>query len=480
MGVIDVTSTVRAVRGWLAIAVFAAGGIVFGAAALAQPGNGVPIEDFGIPPSGDIPILFNDHHVYARPDHLKSGRSLTAIIRNNTILVPLRSMFEQVGATVGYDRSTRTVDVSKPGADVKVTVGKSWVVVNGDERPLDVPPENYKGAILVPLRVISEGMGAFVQWIPSKRVVVIRYVEAGPPGPPEATPPPPTPRPVLSPKPTPTPVATKSPVRVLVKQTYEKYVAGDYLISPKIYNELSGGNSGKKSFELKGAVEFPLLGTTGEIGANYRHVLYPHNANRALTGCAAGTPGCGTVVGTDPKFQSGFCPSADPGCVTTVGFQQTQAQSGLGQIYVTAFTAQEDDADAHFGLEILKPRIYIAVSGLYHTYNYLGYPSVSGIGFGLEKLPDFDQKFSVYGSAFYYPNVTGKYTYPTSAFLGNLSGRQITLAYSEFRYEFGGAIALGKNLYVDIGYAGERMNAKTNAPASTSISAPYIGLGLYF
>lgn len=474
------TSSVRAVRGWLAAAAFAAGALGLGAAAHAQPKNGAPTEDFGTPPSGTVSILFNDHHVYSRPDHLKAGRVLTAIVRNNTILVPLRSMFEQVGATVAYDDSTRTVNVSKPGADVKLTVGKSWVVVNGDERPLDVPPEIYNGAILVPLRVISEGMGAFVQWIPSKHVVVVRYVEAGPPGPPEATPPPPAPAPSRSPKPIETPVATARPARVAQARVHEKYVAGGYLISPKIYNELSGGNTGRASFELKGAVEFPLFGPTWEFGANYRHVLYPHDANRAISGCAAGARGCGTVVGADPNFQSGLCPSTDPGCVTTVGFQGTQSQSGLGQIYVTAFTAQEDDVDAHFGLEILKPRIYVAVGGLYHKYNYLGYPTVSGFGFGIEKLPDFDRKFSVYGSAFYYPNVTGKYTYPTSAFLGNLSGRQITLAYSEFKYEFGGAIALGKNLYVDLGYAGERTNSKSNAPSSTNISEPYIGLGLYF
>ncbi|GAC1306479.1 MAG: hypothetical protein NVSMB19_18670 [Vulcanimicrobiaceae bacterium] len=469
----------RAARGWLALAAFAGGTLGIGSGAFAQPGGDAPRQDFGRPPAGEIPILFNDHHVYARPDRLKQGRVLTAIVRNNTILVPLRSMFEQTGATVAFDPSTRTVDVSKPGADVKVTVGKAWVVINGDERPLDVPPIVYKGAILVPLRVISEGMGAFVQWVPEKRLVSVRYVEAIPPAPPDATPAP-TPRPA---RPVPTPVATPSaqPAAVAaVPQAYRRYVAGDYLIAPKIYNELSAGNTGSRSFEVKGAVEFPLFGPTWELGANYRHVLYPHYANRGLANCTAGTPGCNTVVGTDPRFQAGLCPAADPGCVTTVGYQQTQRQSGLGQIYVTAFTAQEDDVDAHFGLRVAKPRVYLAVSGIFHKYNYLGYPTTSGVGFGIEKLPDFDSKFSVYGSAFYYPRVSGKYTYPSSAFLGALSGRQITLAYSEWKYEIGGALSLGGNLYLDFGYAGARTYAKSNAPSGTNIGAPYVGLGLHF
>ncbi len=49
----------------------------------------VPPANFGSPPSGQIPILFNDHHVYAKPDELKQGRVLAALVRGGTILIPL-------------------------------------------------------------------------------------------------------------------------------------------------------------------------------------------------------------------------------------------------------------------------------------------------------------------------------------------------------------------------------------------------------
>ncbi len=123
-------------------------------AALAQ----APPPDFGSPPSGAIPILYNDHHVYAKPDTLRSGRVLAALVRHGTVLIPLRSMFEQMGATVSFDPSSQTVTVSKAGAEVQVTVGRPVVVVNGEQRPLDVPPIMYHGTVLVPVRVISEGM----------------------------------------------------------------------------------------------------------------------------------------------------------------------------------------------------------------------------------------------------------------------------------------------------------------------------------
>jgi hypothetical protein len=166
--------------------------------------SSIPAPNFGSPPSGQIPILFNDRHVYAKPDILKQGRVLAALVRGGTIFVPLRSMFEQMGATVSYDPGTKTATVSKAGADVRVTVGKPEVVINGETRPLDVPPIVYNGVVLVPVRVISEGMGAYVQWVPDRHLVVVRYLQATPP-PTEAPPPPPAPEATLAPPPPPSP-----------------------------------------------------------------------------------------------------------------------------------------------------------------------------------------------------------------------------------------------------------------------------------
>ena len=74
---------------------------------VAQMTDQMPPADFGAPPSGEVPILFNDRHVYSKPDTLKQNRVLAALVRGNTILIPLRSMFEQMGATVSYDPRPR-------------------------------------------------------------------------------------------------------------------------------------------------------------------------------------------------------------------------------------------------------------------------------------------------------------------------------------------------------------------------------------
>ena len=448
-----------------------------GSAAASAQSNSVPPPSFGSPPSGAIPILFNDHHVYAKPDKLvKRDRVLAAIVRNGTILIPLRSMFEQTGATVSYDPKTKTVDAATPGADVRVTVGKPTVTVNGVERPLDVPPEIDGGIVLVPVRVIAEGLGAYVQWVYEKRVVVVRYNAA----------PPPTPVPTVAPTEAPTAAPTAVPtVAPAPKATpfYDRFVSADFAIQPKISNELSPGNTGNSSYKVKGAAEFPLFGQTWMLEGNYRAFRYPHGANVPYGGCVvtAAGGGCNTVVGNDPIYQIGVCPAADEGCVTAVGYQLTQAFNGLGQAYVPGFEARESDFDAHLGWRVAEPRIYVGIGGFFKNYKYLAYPNLSGFGFGLQKLPDLNEPLSLYGSVWYYPSVSGKYTFPTSVLLGPLSAEQITLSYSWLTYEVGGTFNFGKTgAFLDAGFLGERARAKENAPTDTTITAPYVGLGYHF
>ncbi len=399
-----------------------------GQAVVAQSNAAAPAANFGTPPSGQIPILFNDHHVYSKPDTLKQGRVLAALVKGGTVLIPLRSMFEQMGASVSFDAGSKTVTVSKPGSEVKVTVGKPEVVINGESRPLDVAPMIYQGNVLVPVRVISEGMGAYVQWVPDKQVVVVRYVTATPPPTPAPTEAP-TAAPTVAPTPTPAPKAT--PYKDI-------FIAGDYIFSPKVYNEFSPGNTGNGSYSVRGAIEFDALNLPWMLAGNFESFQYPHN-------CAG--------VG-------------DPQCnVTTIG--QT------GQTFVPGFTARDQDIDARFGIKVIDPRIYVGIGYLWRSNDY-GYPKLNGVGFGGEKLPDLNQPFSVYGSVFYYPNAKGNFTDP-----GTGIGYQ--LAYNILKYQIGATVGFGKApIFLDLGWMGDNGKNKTNTPGDFSHNGPYAGLGIKF
>ena len=134
--------------------------------------------NFGTPPSGAVPILYNDHTVYAKPDTLKQGRVLAALVKDGQICVPLQSMFEAMGATVSVSGDTYTV--TRGDTSASVTLGTDEVVVDGASRPLDVPPILYQGVVLVPVRVLSEALGAYVEWEPTRQIVVVRYIPPTP------------------------------------------------------------------------------------------------------------------------------------------------------------------------------------------------------------------------------------------------------------------------------------------------------------
>ena len=407
-----------------------------GTNAIAQAGSmagEAPPANFGSPPSGQIPILFNDHHVYAKPDTLKQGRVLAALVRGGTILIPLRSMFEQMGATVAYDPSTKSVDVSKPGADVKITVGKPEVSVNGDTRPLDVPPIIWQGQVLVPIRVLSEAMGAYVEWVPDKKLVAVRYVVPTPPPTPTPTEAPTAPPP---PTPTPTPVATPY---------HDLFVVGDYIASPKVYNEFSPGNVGSStnggfSYDIRGAAEFNLANLPWMVEGDFRQINYPHN-------CAS---------------------ASDPQCfVAVIG-------PVPGAVSVPAFTARDYSADARIGIRVLNPRIYIGIGYLALENNY-GYPRLTNVGFGIEKLPDLNTSFSVHGYVYYYPNVKGNFTDP--------SGNLFQLAYNVLKFNVGIDYSFQNSpLFIDAGYLGDGATNKSNAPAGLGFLhvGPFAGIGLKF
>ena len=400
---------------------------------VAQAGSAPPPADFGSPPSGQIPILYNDHHVYSKPDELKRGRVLAAIVKGGTILIPLRSMFEQMGATVSYDAGSKTATVSKPGAEVKVTVGKPEVVINGESRPLDVPPEIYQGVVVVPVRVISEGMGAYVQWVPDKRLVVVRYIPATPPPspappPPPATPPPPTPAPPHTPN-----VA---------------FVAGDYLFNPKVYNEFSPGNGGSgSSYSIRGGAMFDALGLPFMIEADYENWQYPHN--------------CGVPASSARASNAAQC------FVTVIG--------GNGSTYVPGFTAVNRDLDVRLGYRIFQPHVYIGIGYIWGSSNY-GYPNLQAVGGGLEKLPDFNHAFTYYGSIYYYPNYRGTYTSGPKAIPPN---ETFGLGYNLLKYKVGVAWAFIPAVAVEAGWDGENMANKNNAPISQNMNGAYAGL-LFF
>lgn len=91
----------------------------------------------------------------------------------NRTMVPMRSIFEALGASVQWNASTQTVVARRDATDVKLTIGELDAQVNGQSIPLDVPAMIYRGSTMVPLRFVSESLGADVRWSEASQTVSI-------------------------------------------------------------------------------------------------------------------------------------------------------------------------------------------------------------------------------------------------------------------------------------------------------------------
>jgi hypothetical protein len=121
------------------------------------------------------------------------------------VLVPLRGVFERLGAFVQWDQQSNTVTAVRGDTQMALVIGSRQATVNGRAVILDVPALIVGGRTLVPLRFVSEAMGARVDWDAASRAVFITSSQVAQPPFPQPPPPPfpPVPRPTTAPLPPP-------------------------------------------------------------------------------------------------------------------------------------------------------------------------------------------------------------------------------------------------------------------------------------
>lgn len=96
-------------------------------------------------------------------------------IINGRTLVPIRFVAESFGATVTWDPVFKLVIITLDKNQIFLQIGTTFASVNGKKVTLDSAPIISGGYTLVPIRFISESLGADVQWEPNTKTITIIY-----------------------------------------------------------------------------------------------------------------------------------------------------------------------------------------------------------------------------------------------------------------------------------------------------------------
>lgn len=114
--------------------------------------------------AGEVTVLLNEKNLILSP---------SPIIRNDRTFLPLRSLFEILGATVTWNGEERTVTAKKTDTTLLLTIDSPTIWVNSAPILLDVAPFIEKDRTMIPLRAAAESLGLSVSWDGYSRTVIL-------------------------------------------------------------------------------------------------------------------------------------------------------------------------------------------------------------------------------------------------------------------------------------------------------------------
>jgi len=170
------------------------------------------------PASAQVAVTVNGRNVDFEP---------APIERAGRVFVPLRGVFERLGASVVY--ANGTINATRGPLTVSLQIGSNQAVVGGNPQTLDVAPFIVGASTYVPLRFVSQALGANVQYDATNRIVAI-FTRAGGPGPYVQQAPPPAPPPAAPPPPSPLLLVQQRPERDATVGTTRPTISAEFSV----------------------------------------------------------------------------------------------------------------------------------------------------------------------------------------------------------------------------------------------------------
>lgn len=87
-----------------------------------------------------------------------------AVMREGRVYLPMKALYEALGAQVSWDDEKREASAAKGGQTARLPLDKPYAYINGVLTALDAPAFEAGGRAMVPLRFAGESLGLSVAW----------------------------------------------------------------------------------------------------------------------------------------------------------------------------------------------------------------------------------------------------------------------------------------------------------------------------
>lgn len=114
--------------------------------------------------SGSQSVAVQSDEITVLINGVKQNFPQPALMKDGSTLVPMRAVFEALGATIKWDQATQTVTATKGDTTIMLMIGKPTAFVNGKAVALSVPGQIINESTYVPLRFVGEALGNKVGW----------------------------------------------------------------------------------------------------------------------------------------------------------------------------------------------------------------------------------------------------------------------------------------------------------------------------
>lgn len=132
------------------------------------PLNSTPFYSISAESPNDIKVVVNGKQlVLSDPPTIENGRTL----------VPVRAIFEALGATVTWNSENNSAIGTNEKTKIIIKVDDIYSIVNGESREIGIPARIINDRVFVPVRFISESLGAKVDWDESAKTIFIKLNE---------------------------------------------------------------------------------------------------------------------------------------------------------------------------------------------------------------------------------------------------------------------------------------------------------------